>query len=1363
MDSNLVVVGVGASAGGIRAVKEFLASVPADSGMAFVVILHLSPEHESRLAEVLRGSSAIPVMQVTERIAVAPNQVYVIPPDHSLSMVDGHLALSSRTRLEERRAPIDIFFRTLGESHHSRAVGVVLSGTGADGSMGLKRIKENGGLCFAQDPDDAEYGDMPRNSIATGIVDHVLPARDIPAKILAFNQHLDNVRVQEPPGEAAVDERALRDIFTQIRTRTGHDFSNYKRPTMMRRITRRMAVNEAAELSTYAEIVRERPAELQALLKDLLISVTHFFRDADAFDILEQRIIPQLFEGKTEDDQVRVWVAGCATGEEVYSVGILLMEHAGRLASPPAIQLFATDLDTASIAVARQGLYTINDAADVSQERLRRFFTKEGEAYRVRQDLRESVLFSQHNIIKDPPFSHLDLVTCRNLLIYLNRTAQRRVMEVVHFALSPGRFLFLGSSESVEAASDLFIPYDKDACLFQRQTAAGRLGLPVPRSRGSLTFDDLPPREPLPAAPRERLLAADLHHQLLEQYAPPSVVVNAEHEILHLSATAGRYLELGGGDPSLNILKVVRPEVRLELRSALYQAAQQRTPVEARNLPIRINGERPLVVSVIVKPVFRPTSGGSPVFLILFREEADPPRSEPESTPLAMDGTARRLDDEVGWLKAQLRAALERHDVQLEDHKAALEEQQAMYEELRSSSEELETSREELQSLNEELRTVNQELRIKVEEQTQANDDMQNLVSSSEIGTIFLDRDLKIKLFTPPVQSIFSLIPTDRGRPLSDINTVLDIESGELHRDADHVLNSLDRVERELPARDGRWLLMRMHPYRTADDRIDGVVLTFVDVTDRRAAADLVAASEARLRRATEVENVAITFFTIDGRLTHANEAFLRLAGGTAEQLERGVLRRESGTPPEWLQTVHAAHDRLRQTGRCEPYEREYLHSDGSRRWVLCAATLLAPDQGVEFMVDMTTPKRIEQQLQASDARLRLMVESVTEYAIITMDDKGRIDHWNAGAARMFGYVDEEILGQSASLMFTPEDRATGADREELREAREDGRASDERWHVRKDGSRFYTSGVTAPIYGPTGAVRGYVKVARDLTDRKQAEDSLRQAHAALEERVRERTKELATANRLLETELRERVHAETRVRELLGRMISAQEHERRRISRDLHDQVGQQVVALRLTVERLRDLPAEGTGVPQADGRGGQLVEKALEAIATLDRDIDSFAWELRPLVLDDFGIVAAIRRFVEAWSKTVSVQVDFHSDGLDEHRLSPVVETNLYRIVQEALNNIQKHARASVVSVVLDRRGDDVALVIEDDGRGFDAALDVSLESREIGLLGMQERTSLIGGELQIESAPGKGTTIYVRVPFAVARSGESDRRTQ
>ncbi len=472
-----LIVGLGASAGGIRAFKEFFTHVPPDSGIAFVAVLHMAPEYQSHLAEVLQVSTAMPVTPVKERVRVEPNHVYVISPNQSLTMLDGHLSVAAITRIEERRAPVDIFFRTLAETQGPRAVCVVLSGTGANGSMGMKRVKEFGGICLVQDPDEAEHGDMPRHSIATALVDHVLPVAEIPAKILGYRDRIGTVRIPEEPTERVEsDERSLREIFTRVRATTGHDFTNYKRATVLRRIERRIGVHQLADLQEYARFIRERPEEPQALLRDLLISVTNFFRDPDAFAALERVVLPRIFAGRGENDQVRVWVAGCATGEEAYSVAMLLAEQS--LPGSPAVQVFATDIDEQAIATAREGRYTLNDAADVSPERLRRFFTKDGERYRVRKELREMVLFAHHNLIKDPPFSHLDLVSCRNLLIYLNRSAQNRVIEVVHFALNPGGYFLLGSSESVDGASDLFASVDKEAHLFQSRAVPARLDVP---------------------------------------------------------------------------------------------------------------------------------------------------------------------------------------------------------------------------------------------------------------------------------------------------------------------------------------------------------------------------------------------------------------------------------------------------------------------------------------------------------------------------------------------------------------------------------------------------------------------------------------------------------------------------------------------------------------------------------------------------------------------------------------------------------------------------------------------------------------------------------------------------------------------
>lgn len=964
-----LVVGLGASAGGIDAFKDFFQHVPADSGLTYVVILHLSPDHDSRLSEVLQSSARIPVTTATDRVRIERDHVYVVSPRHSLAMQNGYLVQSENTRIEERRAPVDIFFRTLADSHGAHAVAVVLSGSGADGSMGLKRVKEHGGLCLVQDPEEAEYRSMPHHAAATGLVDAVLPVSSMPARIIAYRDSLVSVRLSdEPLSRNEPDERALHELFTLLRLRTGHDFSNYKRATMLRRIARRLGVRQIRDLPTYVAYLREHGEEAAALLKDLLISVTNFFRDPDAFAALEQAIIPRLFEGKGADDQVRVWVPACATGEEAYAIAMLLSEHASAGPESPGVQMFATDIDEHAIAVAREGLYTLNDAADVPPERLRRFLVKEGEAFRVRKDLREMVLFAQHNLIKDPPFSHLDLISCRNLLIYLNRPAQQRVLEVMHFGLNAGGFLFLGASESVEHASDLFAAIDKDAHIYQSRGVAARLGLSIPApSLGSLDR-----RRPLQARDdaraRERAGALDLHQRLLEQYAPPSLVVNEEHEIVHLSERAARYLSFAGGEPSHQLLRVVKPELRLELRSALYQAARHQTSVDVRGLTVRMD-DGPVRVDVCVRPALRQDDPAHGFFLVLFEEAPDTPAASAEALALRTETgePMRHLEEEVGRLRSQLRATVEQYETQAEELKASNEELQAINEELRSATEELETSKEELQSLNEELRTVNQELKVKIEEQTQASNDVQNLINSTDIGTVFLDRAGRIKLFTPRARDIFSLIPADRGRALTDINTSL--EGVDLSGDIERVLDRLDRVEREVATRDGRWQLMRIGPYRTADDRIEGVVLAFVDVTERRQFVDRVRQSEERIRRALAVETVGVLYFFLDGRLSDSNDAFTRIGGLSHEDVRTGRAVWRTMVAAESAPDFDLLFGELRQTGRTTPRQLTFIRPGGDRWTALATATLLSDDEGVMFVIDVTEHQRAVEALKDADRR----------------------------------------------------------------------------------------------------------------------------------------------------------------------------------------------------------------------------------------------------------------------------------------------------------------------------------------------------------------------------------------------------------
>ncbi|HEX7294650.1 MAG TPA: CheR family methyltransferase, partial [Pyrinomonadaceae bacterium] len=738
-DDDFLVVGIGASAGGIQALKEFFSRVTADSGIAYVVILHMSPEHESRLAEVLQATSLIPVTQVRERVKVRPNHVYVIPPNQNLAITDGHLTLTHMIGVEERRSPVDLFFRTLAETNDSRAVSVILSGTGANGSMGLKRIKEYGGVSFAQDPNEAQYSDMPRNAIATGLVDYVLPVSEIPSKILSYSQHRGTIQMPEAKEIPATDEHALRDIFTQLRMRTGHDFSNYKRATMLRRIERRLGIKEFSGLVEYSNYLKENRSEAQALMKDLLISVTNFFRDPESVEAVVTRVLPAIFEKKGEQDHVRVWIAGCATGEEAYSVAMVLAENVSNSSTAPQIQIFATDLDTEAIAVAREGYYSEAEVADISPARLRRFFVKEHDGYRVRRELRETILFAVHNVIKDPPFSHLDLISCRNLLIYLNRSAQMRVLEVMHFALNPAGYLFLGASESIEGSIDLFSTVDKEHHIYQSRPVPTRAIFPVPDTAFRMLVTAPVDKERTPQEVRaiERLSYVDLHQRLLEQFAPPSVIVNEEYDLVHLSERAGEYMHVTGGEPTKNVLKLVLPELRLDLRTALYQAVQSRSQVQTRVLEIP-SAQGNKHIAITVRPVLREGDATRGFILIVFEEQKPARPEQTQQVAAPAEPIARQLEDELMHAKSQLRATVEQYEIQQEELRASNEELQAMNEELRSAAEELETSKEELQSVNEELTTVNQELKIKIEELSQANNDFKNLMNSTDIGTIFL-------------------------------------------------------------------------------------------------------------------------------------------------------------------------------------------------------------------------------------------------------------------------------------------------------------------------------------------------------------------------------------------------------------------------------------------------------------------------------------------------------------------------------------------------------------------------------------------------------------------------------------------------
>ncbi|QBQ55812.1 chemotaxis protein CheB [Nitrosococcus wardiae] len=974
---SLTIVGIGASAGGLAALKAFFASVPEDSGLAFVVVIHLSPEHKSHLAELLQPHIQMPVEQVTETVPLEANHVYVIPPGRNLSTIDTHLRLTQLEEKRRERMPIDHFFRTLARTHNGHAIGVILTGTGADGTLGVKELKEMGGLTLVQDPLEAEFDGMPQSAIATGLIDLILPLRKIPEAILRFAHTKPHVAMSEEGEEVKAEQRQLlQKIFAQIRARTGRDFTYYKRSTILRRIKRRMQLAHIEELAAYIDCLQTQPNEVRTLADDLLITVTNFFRDPEVFETLEEEVIPRLFEGKGPDGDIRLWSVGCATGEEAYSLAILLEEAAARYEAQqgvrPRLQVFASDLHEHSLEKARDGFYPGDIAADVSPERLRRFFHRENGGFRVKKEVRERVIFAPHNLLGDPPFSRLDLIACRNMLIYLQREMQRDVFELFHYALKPGGYLVLGMNETVDRA-DLFRLKNKRHCLYRKRN--------VPTPEPHLPVFPLARAQKLVAPPRHGAEApvnySAVYQHMVERYGPPSLLVSPDDQVVQLSAPASRYLAQPGGEPTLNVFKYLREELQLELRAALHRAREKRQVTHTKPVPVALGDDTPHPVVLHVHPALELAQEG--FVLILFDERA--PTFGPSQTPSgegeASDARTGALEAELDLTRQRLQAIIEEHETSQEEMKAANEELQSANEELRSTLEELETSKEELQSMNEELQTVNQENRHKVEELGQLSGDLQNLMAATDIATLFLDRDLRILRFTPKVSDLFNVRLTDRGRPLSDLTHRLG--SGDLIDDAVAVLQQRTQVERELEDKAGHWYLTRVLPYWSTAERIEGVVITFVDITNHKHAEQAIRKSEERLRRMINIEGLGVMIFDQKGTIMDANETFLHMFGYSRAEVEAKALTGRTLTPVAYIARSEQQLQELAQTGRIGPYEKEYLCKDGSRSWMLFVGASLGDGTVIEYCIDVSDRKRAEAALQETSAQLRRQTAQLQE------------------------------------------------------------------------------------------------------------------------------------------------------------------------------------------------------------------------------------------------------------------------------------------------------------------------------------------------------------------------------------------------
>lgn len=1095
--SDFTIVGIGASAGGLAALKTFFSLVPEDSGLAFVVVVHLAPDQKSHMADLLQPSAKIPVQQVTKTVPLHPNQVYVIPPNANLNTIDTHLRLSELPSERSQRAPIDHFFRTIAKTHDGHSVGVIMTGTGSDGTLGIKEIKGKGGLVVAQDPSEAEYDGMPQSAIASGVVDLVLPLKKIPQAIMQFDQTTPRVMLEESEEDLDDSERqVLLKIFAQVRAHTSRDFSRYKRSTIMRRIARRMQLQSIEELPAYLKLLRGQPKEVLALADDLLINVTNFFRDPKVYEHLENKVIPELFSRKKEGESIRVWSVGCATGEEAYSLVILLLERATKVnqdisGNTLPIQVFASDLHEHSLEKAREGFYPGDIETDVSRERLQRFFQKEDGGYRIRKEVREMVVFAPHNLLSDPPFSRLDLLLCRNLMIYLQRDVQHDVIELFHYALQPGGYLLLGSSETIES-TDLFLAEDKKICLYRKRNVPApepRLPVfPLTKARVPLEIDQA-------EQGNEPVAFGMLHQRLVERYAPPSLLVSSDDKVVHLSENAGRYLEHPGGELTSNVFKLVRKELRIEMRAALHHARDQNQNRRSKPISVKFNGETTEVI-LHIRPSPDPQQQG---FVLVIFEEQEPHKlpasaSSPpsEGDPIAEeDSRLLELESELNVTKQRLQAIIEEYETSQEEMKASNEEMQSTNEELRSTLEELETSKEELQSMNEELRTVNQENRHKVEELAQLSSDLQNLLKATDIATLFLDRQLHILRFTPQVSELFNIRMTDRGRPLSDLTTrLVDVN---IVSNAQRVLNDLIPIINEVHDEQGRYYLTRILPYRSTDDRIEGVVITFIDITDRKLAEEKVKQSRKHAEQILDSMPEPLLVLTPKLSVENANQTFYDEFEVTEEStLGKKIYELGNGqwnTPAlrKILEQVLPEDDRFYNYEIHDKFDRI-----GTRTLLLSGRRLDEMQRILVSIKNITELRQTQEQVIQREAHLQLIMESATDFAIFTMDLERKITDWNVGAKRIVGYSKEEIMGQPNDVMYISEERGTQPQKE-IQTAADTGRAVDERWYIRKDGSRFWGRGATMPIR-ENDQLRGFLKIMADDTERQQMEEDLRKA-----------------------------------------------------------------------------------------------------------------------------------------------------------------------------------------------------------------------------------------------------------------------------
>lgn len=973
-NAHFPVIGIGASAGGLKAFEEFFSNIPKDkfTGMAFIIVQHLAPDHKSILNELIKRYTSMQVFEVTDGVLVKPDCIYIIKPNCDMAYMNGKLMLFDIDSPKGKRLSIDFFFRSLAQDLKQRAICIILSGTGSDGTIGAKSVKDEGGMVIAQKPDSAEYDGMPQSVIASGVVDYILKPDEMPLQLVTYVGH-SYVKTAAENIESPNDHKDfLQKIFVLIRSKTGNDFSRYKPNTVIRRIERRMAVNQIETLEDYLRYLQTFPNEITMLFNDLLIGVTAFFRDKEAFKTLEDKIVPSIFEGKEEHSHIRVWIAGCSTGEEAYSIAVLLQEYKNKINKNFKIQVFATDIDSKAIQAARSGVFSENACIGIDPGRLSRFFTKDrsSNTYKIQKEIRDLIIFSVHNVIKDPPFSRLDFISCRNLLIYFGSELQKRILPIFHYALIPGGYLFLGSSETTGDFINLFTIVDTNSKIYSSKGDPEELKKKVisqylPQIEKTSAETDVPPKTTITGKNKTSLRSV-IENELLLQHTPASVIVNNKYDIQYLHGRTGLFLEPAPGDSEMNILKMSREGLKPALINLFHKAELNNEPVIAPNIKVRSNGSYSIINLTVKKlPIEDTGSTSEKLYLVTF-ELVDAVKLTKETDGSKPSGGKRgkkstnneieNLKNELEEKELYLQSTLTAMETSNEELKSINEELQSVNEEFQSTNEELETSREELQSVNEELATVNAELQQKVFDLSRSVDDMNNLLAGTDIGTIFLDSELLIQRFTPAVTNVINLIASDVGRPITHIVSNM-VDYNTLVEDIQAVLNTLIPKEIEIQTQSGVWYITRIRPYRTTNNVIEGAVITFFDITEIKKARRAITESEIIRHLAVVAmdSSDAVIARDMDGKIITWNPAAERIYGWN--EAEALTMNTRELIPEDKLEEESKVLKHLVNSDLIEPYRTQRNTKSGGIVDVIITANTLIKDDGSIYAISSTERK----------------------------------------------------------------------------------------------------------------------------------------------------------------------------------------------------------------------------------------------------------------------------------------------------------------------------------------------------------------------------------------------------------------------